>query len=169
MHRSFVTAADWDGDRVPDLLWLWSGRRQGIGVALGPFQAGPPLDLVGEVEFAPRPTTADEYLQDMTVVDWDRDGKPDLLALLWLDGGKSGIYWYRNVGEKGLKHLAPGALQLGESELGGAAAGTRKVDGFAAGDWDGDGWPDLFVARQDLVPPASGGGWLGSTWLYRRE
>jgi len=168
VHRSFVTAADWNGDRIPDLLWR-SGGNLGIGVALGPLTGHEPLELEHEVEFTPRPTTVDEGVHDFSVADWDRDGKPDLLVRLWLDGGKGGIYWYRNLGGPGLKQLAPGKLLLGEDVLVGPMRSTRSTYGFCVGDWDGDGWSDLIVTRQDLIPPGPEGSWQGSVWLYSRE
>jgi hypothetical protein len=167
-HRSFVTAADWDGDGVPDLLWR-PGGNHGIGVALGPFTGKGPLELAHEVEFSPRPTTIDEAVADFAVADWDRDGKPDLLVRLHLDGGKGGIYWYRNLGGPGLKNLARGELLLSQDALEGTSPSTRVVYGFCVGDWDGDGWPDLVGNRQDLTPPEPSGKWRGSVWLHLRQ
>lgn len=168
MNQSTVTAADWDGDGIPDLLWR-SPRNHGIAVARGPFPEGQQLDLAHQLDFTPHPTAADERVVDMTVADWDRDGKPDLFVRQRLDGGKGGIYWYRNLGGPGLKQLAPGAILLGEDTLAGPVPAARSVTGFCVGDWDGDGWPDLIVARQDLTPPTPAGSWRVSVWLYRRE
>ena len=166
-HRSFVTAADWDGDGVPDLLWRAGGNR-GIAVALGPFKGTGPHELAHTIEFTPRPATVDEGVQDMAVADWDGDGNPDLLVHLSLDVRRGGIYWYRNLGGPGLKRLAAGELLLGEAALAGPTPAARRTDGFCVGDWDGDGRPDLLVTRQDLTPPGPAGVWRGSTWLYRR-
>lgn len=168
MHRSIVTAADWNGDGVPDLLWR-SGGKSGIAVALGPFTSDVALDLAHEIELSPRPTSETEGIIDMTVADWDRDGKPDLLVRLLLDGGKSGIYWYRNLGGPGLKQLAPGKLLVGESVLEAPKPGKRIVYGFSAGDLDQDGKPDLILTQHDLIPPNATGNWRGSTWFFRRE
>ena len=69
---SFVTAADWNGDGVPDLL-IRGGN--GILVALGPFKENEPIALSHEIDFAPK-----GFVLDFAVADWDRDGKPDLLV-----------------------------------------------------------------------------------------
>jgi len=166
MQRSAVAAADWNGDGAPDLLWR---TRRGIGVALGPFPEGKPLDVAHELAFTPRPTAEDESLAEMTVADWDADGRPDLLARLWLDGGRGGILWYRNLGGPGLTRLAPGELLLGAAALTGPTPRTRHVQGWCAGDWDGDGRPDLIVTRDDLTSLDANGRWVGSAWVYRRE
>ena len=42
------------------------------------------------------------------------------------------------------------------------------IYGFCVGDWDGDGWPDVLVTRQDLIP-AEKSNWQSSVCLYRRE
>jgi hypothetical protein len=38
-------------------------------------------------------------------------------------------------------------------------------------DWNGDGWPDLIVTRDEPVKNAEGKpeGWRGMVWLYLRE
>jgi len=48
-HESFVTAADWDGDGVPDLLYAWDGIR----VAPGPFPADGPSALTRGIDLTP--------------------------------------------------------------------------------------------------------------------
>jgi hypothetical protein len=160
MGGSFVTAADWNGDGVPDLL-IRQGLGNGILVALGPFKENEPIALTHEIDFTPK-----GYVADFAVADWDRDGKPDLLVLqVFLDGnGKNGIYWYKNLGGAGLPKLAEGKLLVEISS-------DMQVQGFCVCDWNGDGWPDLIVTR-DVYFPATPDGkqhWRGTVWLYLRE
>jgi hypothetical protein len=90
-------------------------------------------------------------------VDWDEDGRPDLLA-----GDSDGyVRFFRNLGPPKRPVFAPPAnLQAGGApikvlgeEPEGRMAGYARVD---VADWDGDGRHDLFVA--------DGRGWLT---LYR--
>ena len=160
MGGSFVTAADWNGDGVPDLL-VRQGMGNGILVALGPFKDNKPIALTHEIDFAPK-----GFVFDFAIADWDRDGKPDLLVRQeFLDGGgKYGIYWYKNLGGAGMPKLAEGKLLVEISS-------DMHVQGFCVGDWNGDGWPDLIVTR-DVVTPATPDGkydWRGTVWVYLRE
>jgi hypothetical protein len=154
---NFVTAADWNGDGVPDLL-VREGTGNGILVALGPFKENKPIALTHEIDFAPK-----GYVLDFAVADWDRDGKPDLLVRQD-KGNKHGIYWYKNLGGAGLPKLAEGKLLV---EIPGDDVGG----GFCVADWNGDGWPDLVVTR-DVYSPATPDGkqdCRGTVWLYLRE
>jgi hypothetical protein len=88
-QESFVTAADWNGDGVPDLLAV-GPYGQGILVAPGPLKGDGPFALRREIDFTPRPGPLPKggYVVDFAVADWDRDGKPDLLVRQILPGGK---------------------------------------------------------------------------------
>jgi hypothetical protein len=160
MGGSFVTAADWNGDGVPDLL-IRQGLGNGILVALGPFKENKPIALSQEIDFAPK-----GFVADFAVADWDRDGKRDLLVrqAFLNGGGKYGIYWYKNLGGAGMPKLAEGKLLL---EL----SSDVDIQGFCVCDWNGDGWPDLIVTR-DVYSPATPDGKQerrGTVWLYLRE
>jgi hypothetical protein len=157
---SFVRAADWNGDGVPDLL-IRQGLGNGILVALGPFKENEPIALTHKIDFAPR-----GFVMDFAVADWDRDGKPDLLVRQEFlnSGGKYGIYWYKNLGGPGLPKLAEGKLLV-------EIPSDVHVAGFCVSDWNGDGWPDLIVTRNVLsgATPDGKQHWRGTVWLYLRE
>jgi hypothetical protein len=157
---SFVTAADWNRDGVPDLL-MRAGIGGGVLFALGPLKENEPIALSHEIDFTPK-----GFVQDFAVADWDRDGKRDLLVRQVFPDreGKHGIYWYKNLGEGGLPKLAEGKLLVETSD-------DMHVQGFCAGDWNADGWPDLIVTR-DVVSAASPDGKQhsrGTAWLYLRQ
>jgi hypothetical protein len=157
---NFVTAADWNGDGVPDLL-VREGMGNGILLALGPFKEGKPITLSHEINFEPK-----GYVTDFAVADWDGDGKPDLLVrqVFLNKGNKHGIYWYKNLGGAGLPKLAEGKLLV-------EFPGDMDVQGFCVADWNGDGRPDLIVTR-DVSSPSTPDGKQdrrGTVWLYLRE
>jgi hypothetical protein len=166
---SFVTAADWNGDGVPDFL-IRAGLGNAILVALGPFKENEPIALSHEIEFTPK-----GWVMDFAVADWDRDGKPDLLVRqVFLDReGKAGIYWYKNLGGAGLPKMAEGNLLVDtSSDMRADRRADMRVGGFCVCDWNGDGWPDLIVTRDKLVRPNRDGKpaeWGGTVWIYLRE
>jgi hypothetical protein len=160
MGGSFVTAADWNRDGVPDLL-IRAVLGSGILVALGPFKENEPIPLTHEIDFTPK-----GFVTDFAVADWDRDGKPDLLVrqVFLNQGNKHGIYWYRNLGGAGLPKLAEGKLLVEFSS-------DVHIAGFCVGDWNGDGWPDLIVTQDVWAPPTPDGkqDCCGTVLLYLRE
>jgi FG-GAP-like repeat len=150
----FVSAADWDGDGVPDLLGVAAQR--GIVVALGPFKEGKPITISREMDFKPN-----DWVIGFAVADWDRDGKPDLLVhQANPETGTAGIYWCRNLGGPGLTKLAEGKILL---EL----RPQMHVLAFCVCDWS-DGKPGLIVTGLPGGPQGKGE-WRRSVWLYPRE
>jgi hypothetical protein len=156
--RSFVTAADWNGDGVPDLLWR---RGKGILVGTGPFQDDEPIALAHQLHFSPEIVSDEADISDFTVADWDRDGKPDLLVRK----GCGEISWYRNLGGPGLTRLAEGKCLV-------KFPADEPVDGFCVCDWNADGRPDLVVTRFESLPRKNEDEpqeYRESVWLYLRE
>lgn len=133
--HSRVGVADWDRDGVPDLLY-GRFRHAGLYVTRGP------LDLSGEELRGFRRVKLDPdgpLTTAPVVLDWDRDGRPDLLLGTTGPAGP-GVYWYRNLSDAGGPRFAPGVRLIPDP------AG-ETVQGLVAIDWDGTGWPALVVSR----------------------
>jgi hypothetical protein len=160
-YELFVTAADWNGDGVPDLFCPGFGG-ESILVALGPFRENEPITPSHEIGMDSRRLGS---VGDFATADWDRDGRPDLLVRHSVRGERHGVYWYKNLG-------GPGLPKLAEAQLVVALSADEAVKGFCAGDWNGDGWPDLIVSRYESMrsngegKPVDRG---GTVWLYLRE
>jgi hypothetical protein len=135
---SKIHVADWDGDGLHDLLVGQTGPNEGqdivvyrnTGTAKAPSLDTPaPVKLTGPVMRRPSP-----YL-----VDWDKDGKPDLLC----GTDKPRIFFFRNTGTRKAPAFAPGeALDLKGEPF---EAGSRcRID---VTDWNNDGKRDLLVGN----------------------
>jgi hypothetical protein len=166
MGRSFLTAADWNGDGVPDLLWMES---KDIRVAPGPFLgkdllSKDPIPLTEQIEFRPKLTDPQEYIADFAVADWDGDKKPDLLVRSAIYQGTGTITWYRNLGGPGLTRLAPGKPLL-------RIPPNETIHGFCVCDWNADGRADLMVTRFERLSQQANEKpqYRESVWLYPRE
>jgi hypothetical protein len=147
---SKLHVADWDGDGLKDLL---IGHNYTIvfyknfGTPSSPRLASPVLIEIPEGKFPLRPSPY--------VVDWDDDGKKDLLA----GTEQAQVYFYRNVGTAKKPKLAGGkALDLKGP---GSNAGYRwRLD---VTDWNNDGKKDLLVGNRCTgAKPSSG----GNIWLF---
>ncbi len=151
-----VIAGDYDSDGKPDLLVTTLGgnhllHNQGNGTFQDVTAAS---GLAGE----------DAWGTSASWVDIDRDGRPDLFTcsyLVWSfaihktctsrGGGKdycgphaftpARSHLYRNLGDG---HFQDISLSSGISTKAGAALGV------VAGDFSGDGWPDLLVANDGM-------------------
>jgi len=145
MVGSFVTAADWNGDGVPDLLWR--GPKE-IRVALGPITCDGPISLQHRLDIGYHLAHELSQIADFAVADWDRDGNLDLLVRA-RDVGEHWegweIAWYRNLEGPGLTRLATGKPLL-------RVQSTGLADGFCVCDWNADGLPDLMVTRCERLP-----------------
>lgn len=157
--RSRVLITDWDGDGKPDLVFTTIKSGKLFICDLRP-------DDKGGLAVKDTWQLPDEQQMwgDLAVADWDRDGKPDLLLCHRKFGERGGIYWYRNVGEKGKPRYDPakGECLVREPE-------SASLSGFAAADWNGDGRTDLLVRRSQQVREPEvlkGGRYLRQVWLY---
>jgi len=160
--RSFVTAADWDGDGLSDLLWREHGA---ILVAPGPFNDAKPIVLARRLEISPKVVPGEGSLADFAVADWDRDGKPDLLVRSEARGMGGTIRWHRNLGAPGLTKLAKGMVMV-------EFPGDQSIEGFCVCDWNADGRPDLVVTRFERLPtknPLERQQYRESVWFYPRS
>jgi hypothetical protein len=138
MPRFRAALVDWDGDGHQDIVAALSGTRPGLYRSSGAWS--PDADVA-----APRPVAGspDTLYHQPSIVDWDGDGRLDLVAARYREQGAgrpslSEVVWYRNLAEAGEPRLAGPRLLLSFSE-------SERAVGLSTDDWDRDGWPDLVV------------------------
>ncbi len=163
-------AVDWDEDGDLDLLLGSNGGRlflrRNEGTAAQPAFALDSESLMS----GDGPLAVPGAHLIPTVVDWDGDGKFDVLS----GGGDGGAFWFRNVGKKGAPRFEQAkALLEPKAERGTPQApiwpGERTQ--ICAADYDGDGDLDLLIGDFHSMPYVEGQKWEmhGYVWLARRE
>jgi len=131
-------AADWNGDGIADLLAIKKDRtgshKSEVYILSGASVFGQIL-LHANTELDETP----EGWQ-FAVTDWDRDGKPDLVAIQ-----KSGT-----TSHKTEIHILSGATNFDKSIFNGSIPLGETDDSwdFSLADWDKDGKPDLIATRK---------------------
>ncbi len=136
----YPVAVDWNNDGTKDLLL---GHRDGtvlVYINVGGNRS-PRFQRAGEARLVDGSPVHVGFLSHPCVVDWDNDGKKDLLV-----GNDPGqVILFRNVGSDDAPIFAPGELLAdGGGEL---ICGVHPV--IAAVDWQGAGKPDLLVGHQE--------------------
>jgi len=122
-----LVADDFDGDGRSDFAWA---RGNTVGVYLQ--RSGGQFD---EVETSI--STLSPYITVMASADFDRDGHPDLVVGSWGYGNPSFVKILRNTGSGTFTEAS-------------AVADFGAPQTMAAGDFNGDGWPDLAVSDATL-------------------
>jgi hypothetical protein len=169
---SSVCMGDWDGDGKLD---LFIGTSEGYVYWLpneGSRQQ-PSFSRAEKVRAAGKVVLAGGGNAGPFVVDWDGDGKPDLLV----GCGSGAVVLYRNTGSKAQPQLAAG-VNLVEPLPNGwerdaslfkepkRSMGNAKV---CAADWNGDGKLDLVVGDSSYERQGGTAKSHGWVWVYLRN
>jgi hypothetical protein len=130
-----VAIIDYDGDGWPDIYFT---NAPGVDMALAGKAAHSALYHNNHdgtfTDVTAKAGVADPcWAMGAAVGDYDNDGQPDLLVTCF-----GGVVLYRNQGDGTFTNVTRQA---------GLAGDTAWATGAAFGDYDGDGWADLFVAH----------------------
>jgi hypothetical protein len=162
--RMTVRLADWDGDGRLDILAVDTRSRGRIARTLGRWDAAAEaVEATAEVEGSP--TTSEVNVQPV-VVDWDGDGRLDLITAdnaPATSGARTytcRVWWQRNEGTPGSPRLGPRQLLTSFEDWGPAV-------GLDAADLDDTGRPGLLLAAK--LPPAQGLSYRTAVWYYPRR
>lgn len=165
LGTSLASPGDVDGDGVND-LWLGASERSDSGAAAAGVVYQVPTDLAGVVHPGDVSTSritatdgGDRFGTHLAVLDDQGDGYPDLLV--------SAPTRRADEAEEGAVYLFRGPLPAratadqGDLRWDGPRAGSQLGTQVAsAGDFDGDGLPDILVAATPDDPNDPGTVWL---------
>jgi hypothetical protein len=138
MPRLMVALADWEGNGRLDIVAVLSPTQPGLYHSRGLWSPYEPVGATRPVEGSP-----DSVGTQPCIVDWDRDGRLDLVYEADrypadFTAVFSDVVWHRNIG-------AAGVPRLSEPRRLTTLPALETASGLSVGDWDSDGWPDLIV------------------------
>jgi hypothetical protein len=136
-----IKVADLNGDGLPDIMFLNIIHNYTVHMPAYVYWGG------GRGGYSPERRTElpTLFARDLTIADFDRDGHPDVAFANF--GNEIGDRWgYRNHLQS---YLYYGGVE-GFSEKRRADLATISAVSCAAGDFNGDHWPDLAFANNNL-------------------